>query len=151
VPCNALHSPLASHPCTRIRPCRCLETAAEEHDESFTSDCREAVAKFEEMESSDYRLNFRLAEACKQEVPKLCPNACGELAREWPWLLACCVLLFCSLCEGRAEPGGAALHWAGLGWPGRAGCWVRKVGQGRAGQESDAGWFPVVSQVLEDC
>lgn len=43
----------------------------------------------QELASSDFRLNYRLREACGGEVHRLCPDVCGNLKRERAsWLLA---------------------------------------------------------------
>lgn len=66
----------------RGRVIRCLQHAAEDHADDFGDRCRQAVEEHEARAASDYRLNYRLARACKQDIDRLCPNACGALERK---------------------------------------------------------------------
>ena len=97
--------------CLRLYPpaclpaCRCLQIAAQEHSDNFSPGCLAAVGENEARASSDYRLNFRLKEACSAAVDRWCPDACGALERE------------CG-CEG-------CLHGRCFGWehqPGTGNC-----------------------------
>jgi hypothetical protein len=38
------------------------------------------VERYEQLGARDYRLNFRLAQACKADAPALCGGACGGAA-----------------------------------------------------------------------
>ncbi len=52
-----------------------------------------SLSSNQERAASDYRLNFRLHEACGKEAKRLCPSACGNLQRELACLSAgprCC-------------------------------------------------------------
>ena len=42
----------------------------------MSSECKEEVERDEARSSQDYRLNFKLAEACKRDTDHLCPNMC---------------------------------------------------------------------------
>ncbi|KAL4439883.1 hypothetical protein ABPG75_002884 [Micractinium tetrahymenae] len=66
----------------RGRVIRCLQHAAEEHADDFSDSCQQAVEAYEARAGTDYRLNFRLATACKDDIGRLCPNACGALERK---------------------------------------------------------------------
>lgn len=48
----------------------------------------------QERASSDYRLNYRLHEACGKEAKRLCPSECGNLQREFKALQVACSWLF---------------------------------------------------------
>ncbi|KAG1658887.1 hypothetical protein FOA52_000675 [Chlamydomonas sp. UWO 241] len=56
------------------RVIRCLQDAKYEKD--FGKACRERVQEYEGEAAGDYRLNYRLAQACKSEVPRLCDGMC---------------------------------------------------------------------------
>ncbi|KAL4418908.1 hypothetical protein ABPG77_004061 [Micractinium sp. CCAP 211/92] len=66
----------------RGRVIRCLQHAAEDHEDDFSTKCQEALGQYEARAASDYRLNHRLARACKDDIGRLCPDACGALERK---------------------------------------------------------------------
>ncbi|GAX78146.1 hypothetical protein CEUSTIGMA_g5588.t1 [Chlamydomonas eustigma] len=57
------------------RVIRCLQEHKYEKD--FSKDCKEKVRSYEAEAASDYRLNYRLAKACKNDVKSLCSAACS--------------------------------------------------------------------------
>ncbi|GBF91963.1 hypothetical protein Rsub_04687 [Raphidocelis subcapitata] len=65
----------ASVPHGHARVIRCLQ----EHKQAagFGRACRDEVERYEQTAATDYRLNFRLAQACKSDAPALCGAACG--------------------------------------------------------------------------
>ncbi|EFN51157.1 hypothetical protein CHLNCDRAFT_141382 [Chlorella variabilis] len=66
----------------RGRVIRCLQLAVEQHKEEVSERCSDEVAAYEAKASRDYRLNARLATACKEAVDQSCPNVCGKDARK---------------------------------------------------------------------
>ena len=42
----------------------------------MSTECKEALHGDQARSSQDYRLNFKLAEACKRDTDSLCPNMC---------------------------------------------------------------------------
>lgn len=66
----------------RGRVIRCLERAADKHEDDFSKSCLKEVKGYQERASSDYRLNYRLHEACGKEAKRLCPSECGNLQRK---------------------------------------------------------------------
>ena len=42
----------------------------------MSTECKEAIEGDQARSSEDYRLNFKLAEACKKDTGSLCPNMC---------------------------------------------------------------------------
>ena len=57
------------------RVIRCLQDAKTKKD--FGKPCREEVAAYERESGKDYRLNFRLKTACKNDIGAICSDACG--------------------------------------------------------------------------
>lgn len=55
---------------------RCLQDNTEEPD--MSSECKTEVERDEVRSSQDYRLNFKLAEACKADTKALCANKCKD-------------------------------------------------------------------------
>ncbi|DBA68142.1 TPA: hypothetical protein ACH3X2_013949 [Trebouxia sp. C0005] len=53
---------------------RCLQNNTEALD--MSTECKEAIQGDQARSSQDYRLNFKLAEACKRDTDSLCPNMC---------------------------------------------------------------------------
>ena len=53
---------------------RCLQNNTEAAD--MSTECKEAIQGDQARSSQDYRLNFKLAEACKRDTDSLCPNMC---------------------------------------------------------------------------
>ncbi|MEW5310424.1 MAG: hypothetical protein WDW38_002223 [Sanguina aurantia] len=58
------------------RTVRCLEEHID--DSEFSKECKDEVARDQNRQAQDYRLNYRLAHACDTEIPKLCPNLCAS-------------------------------------------------------------------------
>ena len=58
------------------RVIRCLSDNKDR--ETFGSKCKEEVVRFEERQSSDYRLNWGLERACEDTVPQLCGDMCDR-------------------------------------------------------------------------
>ena len=54
--------------------CRCLQNNTEAPD--MSSECKAQIVGDEVRSSQDYRLNFKLAEACKTDTAELCANKC---------------------------------------------------------------------------
>lgn len=45
-------------------------------DKNFGKACRVEVERYEQESAKDYRLNFRLYDACKADVGQICKDAC---------------------------------------------------------------------------
>ncbi|GLI60743.1 hypothetical protein VaNZ11_002971 [Volvox africanus] len=54
---------------------RCLEDQIDNTD--MSKECKDEVMKDMNRMAQDYRLNWRLNNACEAEIQKLCPNACS--------------------------------------------------------------------------
>lgn len=58
------------------RAIRCLQEHKDDPD--FGKECRSQVQEYEAQASSDYRLNYRLAKACKADIGDLCSDVCSS-------------------------------------------------------------------------
>eukprot|EP00775_Hariotina_reticulata_P012795 gene12795-12923_t len=61
------------------RVIRCLQDS--KNQKEFGKACRKEVADYEHKSSQDYRLNFRLRNACTEDIKELCRDACPEASR----------------------------------------------------------------------
>lgn len=58
------------------RVIRCLSDNKDR--ETFGAKCKDEIVRFEERQSSDYRLNWGLERACEDTVPQLCGDICDR-------------------------------------------------------------------------
>ena len=56
--------------------CRCLQNHTEASD--MSTECKDEIDRDQARSSEDYRLNYKLAEACKRDTDTLCPNLCQQ-------------------------------------------------------------------------
>lgn len=57
-----------------VYKCRCLQD--NKHKKDFSKVCKQEVDDYEHEASSDYRLNFRLSNSCKDDISALCSSVC---------------------------------------------------------------------------
>lgn len=71
---ECLHGCGTIHADAGARLCRCLQQHTSDTD--MSTECKEFVEEDERRSSQDYRLNFKLREACKADADNLCGNLC---------------------------------------------------------------------------
>ena len=74
LPNPALPCPSLLRPALPCVACRCLQD--NKYQKGFGKDCKEEVRQYEVGAASDYRLNYRLARACKADIDILCKDIC---------------------------------------------------------------------------
>ena len=84
-------------------PYRCLEEKLDDTD--MSKECKDEVTRNVNRMATDYRLNWRLTNACEGEITKLCPNSCSTtLGTTCGGLVLQCLQVFCGTWPRHPRP-----------------------------------------------